>query len=405
MKTWVRRSLWIVGLLIGVPLILGLAWWLLNLRDVEPQPWPEALALQGNSLSEADNLLLQLAKAPSFKGSFSLGDCKSEDCLASWRERLPKMAELRAANPGFGEACEALSARQDLRYEDPLPATMSIDWAMPSFAPASNCHAWLISRALEASQAGDGQAALRWLRQADGLDRKAMAGSRSLTAQMIAAAMWARKLHALVFVGTAQPALAASLEPMAQLDEPAFLARQQQWVLVEAGFQRAAVDGMRKEACADPRLSMSEFERWFCRRSASAAQPEYTLQLFAGRWLRIQQQLQQAESLPTALPALQAVWGGPDSVSTWQRIRHAIPHIIDDVAYPGWKIYFERQVDLQLATEATRLWLKAPHESLQTRASPALRERLSATREGAAGWRLAPHYQDGRVPLRWPTLS
>ena len=52
---WVGRG---VALLVGLPLLLGLLWWLLNLRDAPAQPWPEALAvLTGQKQMDASAIL------------------------------------------------------------------------------------------------------------------------------------------------------------------------------------------------------------------------------------------------------------------------------------------------------------------------------------------------------------
>ncbi len=406
MKTWLRRGLWALGLLIGLPLLLGLAWWLLNLGDAEPWPWPQALELPRNNVPADDNLLTLLNAAPAIQGgSFSLGDCEGEDCMKLWRERLPKLAELRAASPGFGAVCEGLATRAELRLEDEMPKRMSVDWPMPSFYRLTSCHSWLLSRALEAGEAGDAQTQLHWLRQADRLDHAALAGSRSLIAQMVSGSLWGRKLQVLVAIGTAHPALSRELAPLARLDEQTLLARQLDWVRVEASYQRGAVDGTRKEACAGPQIVGSAFERWLCPLLARVGQPEYMTQRFGDRWLRVQLHLQQTRSLSASLTTLRQLLE-PEPVSTWQRIRHTVPHALDDVGHPAYIGYFERNVDLQLAAEATRLWLLAPGQDLQTRASPGLRPRLSAATDGAAGWQLTPHHRDSarKLPLRWPTL-
>ena len=151
---------------------------------------------------------------------------------------------------------------------------------------------------------------------------------------------------------------------------------------------------------------MGGFERWFCLLATPAAQPEYTTQLMSRRWLQVQLHLQQTRSLPGSLQTLRGLLEA-DPVSGWQRIRHTVPHWLDDTAAPAYAGYFERKVDLQLAAEATRLWLQAPERDLASRASPALRQRLSPLPDGAAGWQLTPHHPDSRrqLPLRWPPLS
>lgn len=404
MKTWLRRWLWVLALLIGLPLLLVLSWWLLNLADVEPQPWPQALELPRNNVPAADNLATILGAAPAIQGgSFSLGHCDGDDCVKRWRERLPKLAALRAANPGFGAVCEGLATRAELRFEDTMPERMSVDWPLPNLSALTNCHSWLLSRALEAAEGGD---ALHWLRQADRLDHALLAGSRGLVAQGVSASLWGNKLRVLVAMGAEHPSLSQELALLARFDEQTWLARQLDWVRVEASFQRGATDSLRASHCDDERLPMGLFERWFCRLATPVAQPEYMTQLMSNRWLRVQLHLQQTRSLPGSLQTLRGLLEA-DPVSRWQRIRHTVPHFLDDTAAPAYAGYFERKVDLQLAAEATRLWLQAQQRDLASRASPALRQRLSPLPDGAAGWQLTPHHDGsrGRLPLRWPPLS
>ena len=83
MKTWLRRGLWVLALLIGLPLLLVLSWWLLNLADVEPQPWPQALELPRNNVPVADNLATLLGTAPAIQGDFTLGHCDGK-CVHSF---------------------------------------------------------------------------------------------------------------------------------------------------------------------------------------------------------------------------------------------------------------------------------------------------------------------------------
>lgn len=87
MKTWMRRTLWGAGLLLGLPFLLFLLWFLVNLRDVPAQPWPEALALPRNTLAPEHNLLVALEAAPAPDKDFglSLNPCASPDCLADWQ--------------------------------------------------------------------------------------------------------------------------------------------------------------------------------------------------------------------------------------------------------------------------------------------------------------------------------
>lgn len=395
MKTFLR---WTLGLL-ALPLLLGLGWMALNHFDAPPQPWPERLRLPGNTVAEGDNLLLQLGKAPAQKAPVvSVNDCKADDCLPLWRERLPQLLAQRESNAGFVEACERLSAAEPLHIEDPLPARISPSSALPGFTPLTRCHQWLLVRALGASEAGDGALALSWLQQADRVDRAAHAGGRTLVAQMIGVALTGQKLEVISGVAQRHPELRQQLLPLAEVDGRALLAKQRQWVIVEANFGRAATDSLRQENLCPDAVPLDWRERLQCQVTALGFQPEYTEQLMRDRWLRVLDGLEAAQDLPSALPALSAQLSGLDT-SSWQHLRHTVAHILDDVARPAWAGYLERSADLQLAAEATHLWLRA---APLADASPALRERLKA--EPQAGWQLKPFTDQsrGRLPLRWP---
>ncbi len=401
MKTWMRRTLWGAGLLLGLPFLLFLLWFLVNLRDVPAQPWPEALALPRNTLAPEHNLLVALEAAPAPDKDFglSLNPCASPDCLADWRAGLDKQAEPRARSAAFGAACETLTAQADLRFQDAMPETMRVGWLFPALTHVSRCHQWLLGRALTAAMGGEAAEPMRWLAQADRLDRAVLEGSRSLIAQMIGASMWGRKLSLLQGVALLQPSLSADLPALAQLDARHMLVRQHEWIRVEASVNRSAIDELTQAGC-DARLLSGEVQRaWACF-TAQGMQPEYSKQLFARRWQDAQVVLAQADTLPAALPALrQALMQVPEG--WWPRLRHTVPLILDEVAGPVYPGYFERFGDLQLAAEATRLWLLDARAPLPERASAALRERLKPDPQG--GWRLTPWTSDssGRMPLHW----
>lgn len=400
MKTWVRRTLWGLGLVLGLPLLLGLLWLLLNVRDVAPQPWPQALALPGNTLPAERNAHALLQGAP-LQGELRLERCEPGDCLAAWRAQLPELARQRAANAAFGAVCEAVTARTDLRYEDPLPERLSVD---SPFAPGwalTACHNLLLGLALEAVDRGDAVAARAHLARADRLDRAVLGGARSLIAQLIGSALFGRKLLVVQAFAQAQPGEASSLLPLAAFDAAEQLARQRAWIQVEANFQRAVTDSLRGGRCGLTEQA-STGERWLCRLAGPALQPEYLTQLMTGHWVDALALLQAAPSVSAALPALRERLGPGPSASAWQRVRHTLPHALDDVTRPATWTYFEREADLQLATEATRLWLLNPAKDWAAQASPALRERL-AWADGS--WRLTPWSEGsvGRMPLAWRT--
>lgn len=399
---WVGRG---VALLVGLPLLLGLLWWLLNLRDAPAQPWPEALALPGNQLAAADNLAHALDGVAWTDTRFSLGSCQADApaCLPGWQALRAQMPGLRETQAGFVAACEALAERAALRYEDSLPERMTFDATLPTFAPLVHCHRWQLARAVDAALAGKGAVATQWLRQADRLDRALLFGGRHLAAQMVGANLWGAKLRALQAVALQSPALAPELADLAQLDARALLDAQSRWVRVEANVNRAAVDSLRTQACALP-PETGRVERWLCPLTSAGLQPEYTTQLFAGRWRAVLQQLQPAGGLPQVLPGLRATLAsGPEGL--WPQLRHTMPLLFDEIARSAYAGYFERAADLQHSAEATALWLRDARSPLPERASPALRARLAPLAGG--GWQIEALQAEStkRLPLRWPPLT
>lgn len=359
MKPWVRRLLWGVAIVLGLPLLLGLLWLLLNRIDADPQPWPEALALPANTLPAEDNPLLALPLASSAKGTLALGDCKADaDCFALWRTRLTHLAAVRAANPELGLACEAAAAREGLRYEDPMPEPMTIWGPSPRVFGASQCHTWLLSRALDALAAGDAAQTQHWLARADRVDRAVLSGGRSLQAHMVGLAKWHQKLAVLHMAAQQHPQWAAALAPLAVLDGRQLLASQQAWVRVEANYGRVAVDSMRVDVCRG-QVEASWFAWWSCTVGAPAAQPEYLTQRFATRWVRVLTILGNADSLPAALPSLNEALLD-HAQGWWSQVRHTIPTILDDVAQTAWPGQFERAARVLADAEATHRWLLNP---------------------------------------------
>ena len=400
MTTTKRILLGVLALLVGLPLLLMGTWWALNVRDVPAQPWPQRLALPSNTVPEAENLLLLLEKAPALKQPvMGLGDCKDGDCLPAWRERLPMFAAQREANPAFMEVCEQLTARDTLRVEDPLPAELSLSFPLPRFSPLSSCHQALLALALSASDAGNAPQALRWLQQADRLDRAAMAGGRTLVAHMIAVNLAGQKLTVIRGVAERHTDLRTALLPLAEVDGNALLAKQREWMVVEANFMRVVNDSLRHEDACPESAPLQGLDRLLCKVQARGYQPEYTEQLMRDHWLRGLDGLDAAQDLPRALPTLRTALSGPSQTTLWHRVRHTVAHILHDVARPAWAGYLERAADLQLAAEATQLWLR---QAPLTDASPALRERLKG--DAAGGWQLGPFSDPsrGRLPLRWP---
>lgn len=390
--------LWVLAVLLGLPLLLGLTWFLLNRTDVAPQPWPEQLALPTNQVPDADNLLLQIAVGPQAK-SVSLNECKEDDCLSLWRQQLPAWVEVQQKNAAFGERCEALTAPKQLRAEDPMPGHMSPDWVLPQFSPLVSCHGWLLRHALQAADGGDTAAALRWLRQADRADRALLTGARSLIGHMIGVSLWANKLQLITGLAPRHPELAGDLQALAALDPQTLLARQRDWMVVEANFARGAIDSMRSFSdCEALPAPLSWADRMICRIGGLGMQPEYATQLVSERALKLQALLAQGQSPAESLALVRPLLASDHSASLWQRIRHTVPHEHLDVAPPAYLLYMERAADLQLSAEATALWLRrgAPGE-----ASPALRERLKSD----AGWRLKPYNDQSRLPLRWTPLT
>lgn len=394
------KRVWkILAVLFGLPLLLAAAWVLLNLRDVAAQPWPAALTPAPSTLDATRNLAVQLKTAPRPGPKALAWDCKPAECLPLWAAWLAQ-----AENAGFIAACERLSAQPDWHLQTPVPTEFRPGTPMPAYRAVSQCHQVNLARALTASEGGDATGALRALQQADRIDRRLLADSPWLIGHMLAGSLWGQKLHVAMAMARRHPAQGAALQAVVKLEPALLRERTQAWMVTEASYERGALQSLKTAPDDGFCKTLTGEARWTCRFGPMFLQPNYAEGLMRERWLGALQALEQAGDLPTALPALQALLG-PERTSTWwQRLLHTLPHWLDQMAPPTMTIYLQRQADLQLAAEATALWLQRDAQAWH-QASPALRARLQG--DAQQGWSLQP-FNDRRLetpPLHWPPLS
>lgn len=398
---------WVAGLVAGL-LLLFVAWVALNVRDVSPRPWPEALALPGNTVPVEQNLLQSLKGLPHAGPALNLHHCGGADCADLWRASSPQRAAWRAQNPALGQACSAGLAGPSVQAQELLPVRLSLQWVPELTRGMSDCHTWALGLALDQAWSGASDQAVQSLAMADRLDRAALAGYRSLLGHRMASAMWGRKLLVLQAVADAQPVLAPRLARFAELDNAQFKSAQLAWMAVEANFQAVAGETLLSSRHCNEALQPDWQDRLNCRLTGQLGQPEHHRQLVAERWLAMRAGLAQAQSVADAWPEVQVAMQA-SKPGAWAWSRHTLNTTLDSVSHAAYQAYLAQAADLQLSAEATRLWLASSGQhTWPNQASASLRARLRA--DGQA-LRYAPLSAEGasqaaptptQLPLRWP---
>lgn len=391
MNAWIKGVLGLLTLAIGI----ALAWWLSNRWDVAPQPLPAALALPTDA-APADGLLQRLDRAPQLAQPLNLPNCSGLDCSGAWRAALPALQQRLLEQPEFGEACAKAAEAEPALVIEAMPESWTPAMAMPTYTPLSNCVKWGWIRALAASEAGDAQATLAALQQADRLARALLHGARMPYGHMQALSLLGRQLNLLMLIAERQPALRAELLPFAEIEGAALMAGARRWIVAEAAFGRGAVDSIQSGAQSEP----TALRRAFVRFVESSWQPEYAKQLMNSQWLRALA-ASQGDDPQAALLRHQTIWQAePGWFGTSFRWFHTVPHLLFDTALPAYITHFQRPADLQLASQATALWLRGGRPE---QAQGLLRERLSQASDGV--WQLRLHTASGNpgMPTQWPT--
>lgn len=375
MKNWIKQLVWILASLIAAAAVGWGAWFVSNTIDANAKPWPEALTVAPSKLDRASNLFAALQEAPMGKGELRvrLDDCPDGNCAESWPKQAPDVlaswAEQREQHRAFGAVCESWTSRRPLSYEEPLPANWS-PTSIPEFQRTIRCSGWLLGLALATSQAGNAREALAKLEQAQALDHAVLLGSNSLVGHMIALSMVERRLQATLLVASQHPSLAADLAAQLQghdgLAAPEIAAAQRRWIAYEANSNRGAIQYLMQPGACEKAHQATQGQTgpiWLCKLQHRVAMPEYSAQMFASHWLEVLAQIDERNPL-AAVEGIQSIVGRAPSgwFGSYWHWRGTIPHILFEVAPPGYKDYFERSADTYLASESTRLWLLAQAE-------------------------------------------
>lgn len=411
MRLFMKRMVWGVLALVGLGLALILAWLASNWRDADPQPWPEALTPRAGVVTEKDDFWSALMAAPHNSGAttrLTLGDCKSNDCSASWRADASRWTAMRQAHAALGAACETGTKRRSLQLVEPLPATFKPDIEVPRFQNLTGCSVWLLSLALEASAAGNIDLATAKVAQSARLSLAAREGSQSLIGHTIALTLVNWHLQALMHIAVQNPAAASDLQALPLPTTAQMGSAQRHWAVHEANVARSMIALLNNvQGCPDK----SGLGNWYCRISADRWLPNYTEQLFSAHSQQVLASIRDDAPL-NAVNAVQArLEDSPTGLfgSPWHW-RGTISHILLDVAHPAYRGYLARSANTLLAAQTTELWLQVRSQTpaaratwlaLQIKDTP-LANRLTVPNKGDWQLQLFDASYSPRVPTRWP---
>lgn len=438
-RTAARAIGWLA---LGLMLLAG-AWVLSNLKDIDPVPRPDALALPAAELADDVNaafalaglhagvdrepaavgralwrlrlpdpaaahkpLNAQEAKAQRQAESKALGetqpalpsllcDLSQAGCVEQWIAQADALASLRQPHATFGSRCEKLLASR-FEFEEPLPPTLSAVGPLAVHAhSASQCSQWLLSGAVLAWGRRDRTQSMVLFEQADRLNRSLLAGSRTLLGQMIALRQTRNTVNTLAAVAVRDPGMATALAALlAPGLDPALAARR--WMVTEAAFQRSLLaDAWR--ACRSPMDVMGEdlLSGWeslegklglFACRHNIGLHPERTLAALDERWLHKLAALDRglhAAVLQLAAESRSANEAGMVGMLAW---RNPVGHLQVSIGEPAYAGYLARQADLELHREAALLALQAAPIAPPERAAWASRQSLSPLAQGRLSW-------------------
>jgi hypothetical protein len=412
MKIWIKRLGLGLAAIVGAVVLLVLAWVASNWRDAEPQTWPEALTPRALAVSDGDNFFLALTAvpaAPAKAPQLTLAPCDGADCATRWQAAAPQWAAQRQAHAALGAVCEAGTRSGVPPYTEPLPVTFTPDTEWPRFHHLTQCSAWLLTLALEASAANQPDTAVAKLAQSARLGTAVFNGSQSLIGHMIAVAVWTRHLQALQVVAAQHPGAVPALQALPLPTAAQTAAAQRRWIAHEASYNRSAVRSASSgEACQ----TEQGFHAWHCRAGAALSLPNYSEQLFSAHWQAVLDTIADDNPL-SAAGHLERLASAPPSglFGMWWHWRGTVPHILFDVARPQYKSYFVRSANFTLSAQATALWLKAQREPAAARATwlaeqikgTPLADRLAIDSQGQ--WQLRAldgSASDRTPPTRWP---
>ncbi|MBL8341676.1 MAG: hypothetical protein JNL30_09435 [Rubrivivax sp.] len=440
----------VVGVL-SIALLVLAAWVVSNIGDAQPRPRPAELALPtsrvadganaayafmgllaeagrdpvatGRALREAERAWMALP--PAGRASEADGHATREralagpplalpkgpplhcetqgsGCDAAWLAEAQALAAQRAGYGALGERCDKLLAGP-FEFEELLPVTRGLDAPLMKWQPMVECSRWLRSGAMVALAQGRRAEALAWLERAHRLQGTLVQGAQTLVGHMVSSRVARSTLETMAAAALREPALAEALAPWLEppLDTRAAARR---WMVLEADFQRAAVEGVRDSAATLAATGeagffgrvggspLSALGDWLTTRGVGF-HPERTLQKIDERWLQGLSRL--ALPWPALIEAAAADERALDHAAgdTPFKWRNTFGELLLDVARPSFLAYLARHADHELHREATALVLGLQRQRVAPAAraeaarqwpglSEPLRQRMSWSADG-----------------------
>ena len=435
-----RIAVWLAAAL----LLLMLAWVLSNLRDIDPVPRPNVLALPAPKLPDERNAFFALAglraaadKEPESAGKAAwlarlhfathttpaamdaaaptlvlaerqaLGTllpgphgppwvCSGNggDCTQLWIDKADALDTQSKALSIAGQRCERLLDNA-FAFEERLPTNFSAAAPIaPHLSNASLCSQWLRIAAVLAWVNKRPTDAAASLERADRLSRALLAGSHSLIAQVVALRIARDTLATISTLAARDPAMATALAPLLAPWPDQSLAVKR-WIAVESAFQQDMVGQASAECAAPldlpndsdatlPRLGQSA-TAWLCRHRIGW-HPERMRAALDNRWLLLHERM--AAGLPTtlALEAADAKTAEAHSVLGLLTWRNTFGNAVLAIGDGAFRSYLARHADLELHREAALLALQAAPITPPERAAWTLRQSLSPLAQGRLNW-------------------
>jgi len=440
LRLLMRMAGWLVFGVLGLAVLLVLAWLPFNWRDAQPRALPAELQLPAPRVADDRNaayglegLFAPAERDPAATGravwaeqrarhalppaqrAASAGEAHAVKiqqlmspqpprpqgpplhcagspvaCDADWLAQAAALARQRSEYGVLGERCDRL-VDGPLEFEELPPAGRGADAPIMAWLPMSECSRWLRSGAIAALGRGKRSEVLAQLQRADRLHTRLWQGSRTLIGYMVSTRLARQTYDTMIFAAMRDPALAESMLPWlaAPLDTREGARR---WMAVEAEFQRGAIGQVRDASGAAPLASASApFQlgeallavplNWLAGRGIGLL-PELTAQRIDDTWRRRVVHLQQY-----VWPAILA--GAADEYRAQQRPgawtaglqwRNTFGAMLTPTAEPHYAGYFARHADHELHREAAALVLAL----IQQRVAPAQRAEAARKLPGAS---------------------
>jgi hypothetical protein len=297
------------------------------------------------------------------------------DCSLYWRAHPQELAAQLAGHDVLASRCLAVAA--DFEFVEVLPAEMGLTAVTTSHAAAaSTCSRWLGARAVVAWSKGDRDAASRELLAADGMNRKLLAGSRSLIGQAVAWRATRRTWQLAYLMSANDPIFAARstglLRPLSGTES-----NRGSWIAAEALFQHTALDEMLAACQRDapvqevgaewnPVAELNGFPRWACRMHVGML-PNQSHADIDQAWLSLSKMARSHAALREALDRRQM----GSEILHWSRYwRNTFSRTLLDVGFDAYPEYLAREADVDLHREVLALALEAVVQSVPAAERP-----------------------------------